>query len=193
GSGTFVGVSCPSTSACTAVGTGNGGLTLAEYWNGSSWAIQATPNVAAGARDNLTDVSCASATACTAVGYYTDGSGRVVTLALVWNGTKWAVQPTPNPTSATMSFLTAVSCPSTTPCTAVGSYDNTSGQQVTLAEHWDGVSWVIQTTPNTDGATASVLDGVSCPAMTSCTAVAYSRTSAGVFVTLAEVWDGSSW
>ena len=127
-----------------------------------------------------------------ATGYY-NSSGHDFTLAEIWNGSGWALQVTPNAADAVQSRLDRISCPSTTPCTAVGSYDNTSGQQVTLAEHWDGVSWVIQTTPNTDGATASVLDGVSCPAMTSCTAVAYSRTSAGVFVTLAEVWDGSSW
>jgi hypothetical protein len=42
-------VSCPSASACTAVGfaaTSHATLTLAEYWNGQSWAVQATPSPA---------------------------------------------------------------------------------------------------------------------------------------------------
>jgi hypothetical protein len=42
------GVSCTSATACTAVGyyTNSGGtdVTLAEGWNGTSWAIQVTPS-----------------------------------------------------------------------------------------------------------------------------------------------------
>ena len=37
------GISCPAPAGCTAVGSSREG-TLAEYWNGSTWAIQATPS-----------------------------------------------------------------------------------------------------------------------------------------------------
>ena len=58
------GVSCPSLTACTAVGS-NGKATLAERWNGSTWTIQPTPNPAGA---TLKDVSCTSPNACIAVG-----------------------------------------------------------------------------------------------------------------------------
>jgi hypothetical protein len=55
-------------------------VTLAERWNGSSWAIQSTPNPT-GARSNiLYGVSCPSTTACTAVGDY-KSSRLIKTLA----------------------------------------------------------------------------------------------------------------
>ena len=58
-----------------------------------------------------------------------------------------------------------------TACTAVGDYGNSSGNDVTLAERWNGSSWKIQPTPNPTGQAASVLSGVSCTAATACTAV----------------------
>jgi hypothetical protein len=67
------GVSCSAATACTAVGyyinTKGANLTLAERWNGTSWAIQATPNPGGAQRSELLGVSCSAATACTAVGF----------------------------------------------------------------------------------------------------------------------------
>jgi hypothetical protein len=81
-------------------------------------------------------VSCSTATACTAAGDdYTPGP-FYSTLAERWNGTKWAIEATPNPTGATQSFLFAVSCPSATACTAAGDYQTSSGAQKTLAERY---------------------------------------------------------
>jgi hypothetical protein len=195
------GLSCTAATACTAVGDYNNssgtGLTLAERWNGSSWAIQPTPNPTGATGSILRGVSCAAATACTAVGYYFNSSGIVLTLAERWNGSSWAIQPTLNPTGATESVLSGVSCTAATACTAVGySFYNSRpsfGYQVTLAELWDGSSWVIQPTPTPTGATDSVLSGVSCTAATACTAVGYYGNSSGGAVTLAELWNGSSW
>ena len=81
-------------------------------------------------------MSCTSASACTAVGYYASGS-TYVTLAERWNGTKWSIQHTPNPTGAPGSWLDGVSCASASTCTAVGD-PNFSPPQVTLAERWNG-------------------------------------------------------
>jgi hypothetical protein len=50
-----------------------------------------------------------------------------------------AIQPTPNPTTATASFLYGVSCPAATACTAVGDYaPNSAGRYGTLAERETG-------------------------------------------------------
>src|SRR6516165_10072849 len=47
--------------------------------------------------------------------------------------------------------IESVSCVTPTACTSVGSYSNTSGTTVTLAEAWDGTSWTKQSTPNPAG------------------------------------------
>jgi hypothetical protein len=73
-------------------------LTLAEAWNGTSWAAQHTPsptNPPTPALDTLNGVSCASPAACTAVGYYYNSSGVMVALAERWDGTSWAMQAIP--------------------------------------------------------------------------------------------------
>jgi hypothetical protein len=185
-------VSCSGTTACTAVGFDTNVLggtaidkTLAEEWNGTSWQIQATPTVADGSV--LSAVSCAGAHACMAVGYYLDSLLRPVSLAESWDGTSWTTVPTPNPPGAADIALSGVSCTAADACTAVGSYDNSSGAEVTLAESWNGTSWTIEATPN-PGATFSQLSGVSCPAARACTAVG--SDTAG---TLAESWNGTSW
>jgi hypothetical protein len=65
-------VTCTSASACTAVGTytasSGKGVTLAERWNGKSWKIQSSPNLAGALLSQLVGVACTSATSCTAVG-----------------------------------------------------------------------------------------------------------------------------
>ena len=62
-------VSCPSETACVAVGSA-GGKPVAEAWNGSAWSTQQTPAIARGHNlgGSLAGVSCASPTTCIAVG-----------------------------------------------------------------------------------------------------------------------------
>src|SRR5207253_7652484 len=149
------GVACPSTTLCTAVGYASAisyssgvGFTLAERWNGSGWAIQPTAEPSGTTSSVFRAVACPSTTLCTAVGSYRNGSGVDVTLAEGWTGSSWAIQSTPNPTGATSSVLRGVACPSTTLCTAVGNYVNSSGVSLTLAEGWNGSGGAIQSTPN---------------------------------------------
>jgi hypothetical protein len=190
-------VSCTASTACTAVGsyisTSGASVTLAQRWNGTSWANWPTPSPTGAARSFLNAVSCTTSTACTAVGYYETSSGASVTLAEAWNGTAWAIQPTPSPTGATSSYLNAVSCTAPTACTAAGRYETSSGASVTLAETWNGTAWAIQPTPNPAGATFSNLNAVSCTAPTACTAAGYYETSPRQRLTLAETWNGTAW
>jgi hypothetical protein len=124
-------------------------LTLAERWNGTSWANQTTPNPSGALVSAFNGMSCTSASACTAAGYYTNSAGTYLTLAEHWNGTAWAIQKTPNPSGAQQSVLYGVSCTSASACTAAGSDSTSSG---TLAERWNGTAWTIQKTPNPSGA-----------------------------------------
>jgi hypothetical protein len=196
--GSFSAVSCSAGTACAAVGSTTGsagnGVTLAETWNGTAWAVQPAPTPANTRSGYLSGVSCTSASACTAVGdYIMNGTGYAATLGERWDGTGWTVQPTPNPGGGRESLLKAVSCTSASACTAVGDYTDSAGDLVTLAERWDGNTWTVQTTPNPTGALDSFLNGVSCTSATSCTAVGSFITSARTLVTLAETWNGTSW
>jgi hypothetical protein len=182
------GVSCSSVSACTAVGqfTAGSGVqrTLAERWNGSSWVIQHTPNPARSPVSRLFAVACPAADRCTAVG--TSNSKLLVER---WGGARWRLQRAPVPPGAQFSELNAVTCTATTSCIAVGDYVNSSGLDGTLAERWDGSSWVIQSTPNPPGVQFfSVLTGVSCTASGACEASG--AWDGGAF---AERWDGTAW
>src|SRR5207244_7139586 len=191
-------VSCASANACTAVGdySDRSGSTvpLAERWNGTSWTLQSTPLPGGAANAQLLSVSCPAMSACTAVGQYDDGAGLTKTLAERWGGSAWTVQSTPNPAGTEISRLSGVSCVSTTACTAVGAASETlfSGGS-TLVESWNGTTWAIHSSPTPVGAIFPALFGVSCPSATACTAVGYYQNSAGVTVTLAEHWNGSTW
>ena len=200
---TLGGVSCPTTSACLAVGYYFPGIReagpapFAETWDGSTWAIRAPPPPSSDMfMSSLYYDQCASPNACMAVGSYTDrSSGTTLPLVDFWDGSAWKMQTVPLPSGASGGTLYGVSCPATTACTAVGEYDDTaSGQQLTLAESWDGTSWRVQPTPalppNNSGGPPT-LNAVWCESAASCTAVG---TVGGYFPqTLAESWDGTTW
>ncbi len=181
-------VSCSSGTACTAVGfyskSGGKQLPLAERWNGTTWAIQATPNPSGATTSQLNDVSCASATACTAV-----GSATSQVWAEAWNGTTWKIQGTPLPGGSSDPLLAGVSCTAAKACIAVGDVFNGT-RTVPWAEQWNGTTWTAQSAAVPSGS-ASGLASVSC-ASTFCNAVGF-RTKSGVQGTVAEHWNGTTW
>ena len=188
-------VSCTSPRSCSAVGYGSGAgtKTLGEVWNGTAWAIVATPNPGPG-YNSLAGVSCSAAAACAAVGAYHDTAGTHLPLAQAWNGTAWTVQTLPSPVGAATSTLAGVSCGAPQACTAVGFFDNSPSSSRTLAEAWNGTSWAIQPTPDAAGFLHSTLASVSCTSASACLAVgrSYTHLFAGG-VTLAESRSGSTW
>jgi len=158
-----------------------------------AWRVTATPNPTGEKQSRLEGTSCTSPTACTAVGYYKNSSGARLALAEVWNGEEWKEQVTAKPSGATETELYGVSCTSISACTAVGSYLNSSGVAVPLAERWNGEAWSVQEPPSPTGAKESGLFGVSCASSSACTAVGAYINSAGAYTTLAENWNGTSW
>lgn len=205
----LTGVTCVSASECWAVGSSNNSgvaQTLIEQWNGTSWAIVASPNN--GTLGNaLRGVTCASASDCWAVGEYflADALGNQIpqTLAEHWNGTSWSIvfSPNNNPPgtpncgllSECFNYFRAVTCASASECWAVGTWGN--GVTGTLLEHWDGSSWSIVTSPDTSNSTTinDILNGVTCASASECWVVGSSDNGEGDFQTLIERWDGSSW
>ncbi|MBV8430865.1 MAG: hypothetical protein JO244_06875 [Solirubrobacterales bacterium] len=193
----LVGVSCPAARLCLAVGyssvqAGAYGP-LAERWTGGRWSLQRVPPPTRAGVSVLDAVSCVSPQACTATGYFTNSAGVPVPLAEHWNGSRWSVQRPPLPPGAASANLVGTSCATRTSCTAVGSYEDSSGNQDALAEAWDGHRWSIEPIAGPGGAVAARLTGVSCPAPTACTAVGTIVDLQGGVLSLVEDWNGSQW
>jgi hypothetical protein len=186
-------VSCASATACTAVGfaTAKGvQVPLAESWNGKTWTAATLTEPTGFDRGQLYTVSCPTSSFCTAVGDYDNSAGAQLFLAQSWNGKAWAVQATPAPTDYYGQQLNGVACPSATACYAVGLYYKGSGQEVTMAEYWNGKTWAAQTTPT---GTPKYLTGVSCDSTTFCLAVGSYVKGSSNELTLAEDWNGKVW
>jgi hypothetical protein len=99
----------------------------------------------------------------------------------------WSLQSTALP-SVSQGNLFADACSSPASCIAVGTFEDSSGKQVPLAERWNGTTWSVQAAPSPAGATDSELDGISCASAASCLAVGFSGAQA-----LAEEWNGTTW
>ena len=112
-----------------------------------------------------------------------------MTLAMVWNGSRWRAQRTPDPAGAQRSALAAVSCWSTGGCLAVGSYVGRAGEKEPLAERRIGNRWMIERIARPGGSEASSLSGVSCLSGHTCFAVGVG-TKRGPLI---ERWDGERW
>jgi hypothetical protein len=193
-------VSCISAGACTAVGSvapassngAHGGYgpsyALIERWNGTAWKIQSYSKPT-GYPAELNGVKCISSSFCMAVGRYNTSTGKVVTLAMKWNGTAWKILPVPNPAGSIGGDLYGIACTTTANCIAVGS-SYTSSTTVALAERWNGTSW----SPMSLGApSASILYSVSCTAASACSAVGTYTVAVGNIQALAERWNGKTW
>jgi uncharacterized protein YegP (UPF0339 family) len=133
------GVSCSSSSACTAIGTSANGHSsesihkpLAMRWNGTAWTVQATPTVEGSPETYFEGVSCPSSTSCIAIGEYGDKNP----LGMRWNGTTWELHTLPIPPNEQNVYLDGVSCSSSTACMGVGNFENSSHYHGTLSESY---------------------------------------------------------
>ncbi len=192
----FGGTSCPSSTSCFAAGRWDDGsgvpTALLESWNGTRWT-QGTPAIPSGsAGTDLAAVHCTTTSECTAVGNYDDGLGTQLPLIERWNGSAWSLQTATPVSGALGTYLTAVQCSSSTVCTAVGTYIDSTGVQKTLALRWASGSWSVQSTPNPSGFVGASLSSISCTSSTACTAVG-SYTDSGGQKALAMGWNGSTW
>jgi hypothetical protein len=188
-------VSCaPRTASCVAVGSSARTLStpsvpLAERWDGSRWAIQATPTPR-GTSDTLYGIDCVTTTTCVAVGDdFQLASHHTIPLVETWDGTRWRVAA---PASVgSFSTLRAVACTSSSACTAVGYLHGAGGVTEALVERWDGRVWRVQASA-TPLAGVQLL-GVACVTVASCTAVGDRNQGAGDARPFAETWSGTSW
>ena len=186
-------VTCMSASDCWAVGYSDSTYrTLIERWDGTSWAIINSPNTSATQGNQLFGVTCMPASNCWAIGYYVAGSSYQ-TLIERWDGTSWNIAPSPNTVITRGNYLVSVACMSASDCWAVGSYSTgIPSIAQTLIERWDGTSWAIFNSPNTNTAHGNGLYSVTCVSPSDCWAVG-SYLNGNIVQTLIEHWDGASW
>lgn len=190
-SGWLSSVSCPSTSACVAVGLAYSAESrprpLVERWDGSSWSVERISRL--GDAEALDGVSCASSTDCMAVGY-----GRS-SVAAHWNGARWRAQDVEfGDPAGRPNALAGVSCTPGT-CAAVG-WDNVglcggdrSFYSVPILGSWTEQLWSLRRHPNLACANDAgdtggyVMNAVSCTSPVACTAVGNGVSR----------WDGRRW
>lgn len=200
----LTGVACASATSCVAVGyalVNNANSAIAEKWNGKAWTLFPVALPANATATLLYGATCPSLNSCIAVGYavetITTATGTAnedMPLVETWNGTSWSLAAASSVTGAGLTQLFGIACHGTTACTAVGAMVNSLGQQVPVAERWNGTAWTAQALPAPTGGTGDTLFGVSCAATTACTAVGeYTSGTTGYPMTLAESWNGVSW
>lgn len=117
---------------------------LAAHWTGKAWAIAALPLPGHAKTAVLNGVDELNPSNVWAVG--NTAAGAAVgqrTLIEHWDGTHWAVVPSPNPQTATEAFdeLTGIAGTSPDDLWAIGSYSNDTSFVGMLLEHWNGTRW----------------------------------------------------
>lgn len=142
------GITCIKATNCDAVGftRTTADAALIQHWNGTRWSAMATPRPAGATDSYLYNASCLSPADCWAAGMYTTGAAHH-TLLEHWNGTAWAIVPSPTPAHTSYSALVSAACTSSASCVAVG-FAEKGGLNSVLTEHWDGVKWSIVPAPN---------------------------------------------
>src|SRR6266566_2892337 len=192
--GGLSGVTAISSTDVWAVGTtatcGSVNKTLIEHWNGTRWSVVTSPNPGSGG--SLSGVVAVSSINVWAVGTYYNKSNTERTLIEHWNGTSWSVVKSPNVWLST-NYLSGVTAVSATDVWAGGTYDNSSGQELTLIENWNGTSWSVVPSPNV-GSGENDLYSVEATSATNVRAVGGRYyNSKQPFLTLTERWNGTKW
>jgi hypothetical protein len=156
-------VTCTSTRACIAVGMYQDSSyttrTLVEGWTGKTWVVVPTPNVTSQG-DILNAIACYSAQSCIAIGSVTTTtSGQDAPISMSWNGSRWSFDANQPQNTDTTTGAQALSCPTSASCTLVGDA-SVSDRQVSIAQSWNGSSWINQSVAGRSG--SNTLDSVSC-------------------------------
>jgi hypothetical protein len=193
----LTGASCPAANDCFAVGNARTPADSSESFAQSciSGTCTLVPTQNPTPETFLNSITCQSATWCMAVGdYFDDTTAQQKTLIETFNGTSWAVLPTPNPKRAQDSYLNFVFCDFkvTSVCTAVGDYVDTAGVQETLAIRYSNLTFKLQLPVNPTGSTNNSLNSVACPGAGHCVAVGNSISPSGVSL-LVENWSAQGW
>jgi hypothetical protein len=170
--GQLYGVSCVSTSFCTAVGTWETGAQVPTAYavtsNGGTWSLSGA--LAEGNSQVLGSVSCTSVSSCTAVGYLNGPSASP--FAEQFDGSSWTVTLDSfyNPANGwNGGELSSVSCAVAKGCMAVGFYHGSSANGA-YGQWWNGTTWTPMYVRGLSALQFSSLASVSCEPAVGCSA-----------------------
>jgi hypothetical protein len=161
---------------------------LIQHFDGTAWSIVPSPNRSGHTHNVLHGVSGTSASDVWAVGFSHDGTLPSRTLIQHWDGTKWAIVPSPSPEDQ-LNELRAVAAISADDAWAVGFRSGTGTQEPidTFVLHWDGSAWTHVPSPNIAGG-ANQLFGITAVSADEIWAVGFAAGGP-----LAMRWNGSAW
>jgi hypothetical protein len=143
-------------------GAGRVEYTLTMHYNGHNWRQVVSPSPLTSFEEDqnwLTSVSGTSSKDLWAAGFdrgrdspTTSTAGR--TLITHWNGTRWSIVPSPNPTSTNGNALwglTAISATNVTSVGIVGGVLDTYASSTPLIARWNGSTWAQVSAPGSGG------------------------------------------
>jgi hypothetical protein len=188
---TLYSVAAISASDVWAVGLWNDAIkirTMIQHWNGSSWSVVPSPDV--GSYNVLRSVAGVSANDVWAVGYDADPN-PIATLVEHWDGTAWTVVASPNGSGTAQLNGVAVVGPDDVWAVGAHHWEASKSPQFAFAEHWDGSTWTLVSTPAPGQ--QSYLNAVTAIGPDDVWAVGREYARPGVFHALSEHWDGSAW
>ena len=196
-------VACASAKDCWAVGSyeQSGGPYLNETlrWNGKKWSSATSPDPAGSSSpadgNFIFGDFCSSPKECWAVGDASNDDGATYTNeTLRWNGKKWSVSSTPQP-SPNYNYVDDVWCTSTSACWSAGGTENGVGKDVNEVLRWNGKKWSLVKTPHPGGlGKRDFLEGVACASAKECWAVgAQSNNDGSTYLNEVLRWNGKKW
>jgi hypothetical protein len=143
-------------------GAGRVEYTLTMHFNGHVWRQVQSPSPLTSFEEDqnwLTSVTATSSKDAWAVGFdrgpdspQTSTAGR--TLITHWNGTRWSVVPSPDPSSTNGNALwgvTAVSASNVWAVGMIGGVLDTYSTSSPLVAHWNGSTWAQASAPGSGG------------------------------------------
>src|SRR5215831_6046642 len=160
---------------------------------GTGWSIVASPNGARFWDNTLMEVSAGPAASAWAVGY-AGGAGTFRTMVQRWNGSRWAVLPSPN-VSPLDNVLAGVDTVSADDAWAVGYAARVTPRGAfhrALIEHWDGSTWRVVPAPQA-GTEDNDLWAVTALSASNVWAVGNENVGRFTFRPLVQHWNGRAW
>ena len=153
----------------------NSSLSQIQHFNGSKWAVVASPHFRSG--ETLSSLKAISANSIFAVGSSFDSLGNRIPLIEHFNGTAWSVVTVPNITGAQLFDLAIISA---SDMWAIGGTNNS-----VLTMHFDGIRWSRVSAP----AGSATLFAVTAISTKDVWAVGIQLPGGA----LTEHWDGTAW
>jgi hypothetical protein len=194
-SAAFTDVSCPTATACLAVGTYRSGeLTRASVarFDGTTWTPLPDVPVPAGASADAPRIDCGAPAACVAVMTARRAVAEPELVVATWDGTAWRTGALSSVPSGSGVVPVDVACGGPASCVVVARRGSPRGR---IAERWDGTRWTALPPPlaEEENPLFPGRSRLSCGAPASCALLTATVLTPGGSVTRVQRWDGTSW